>query len=70
MKFIKVHDNTWQKEIYVSINAIESVYPLMLHDGIEVTRISTLGTDNSSFDVAESVDEVMQMIRRAEFCLT
>lgn len=70
MSFIKVHDNkTLEKEIYININAIEAVYPFTMHDNVVVTRISTLAADQPYFTVFESVEEVMQMIRRAELCL-
>ena len=70
MSFIKVHDNkTMEKEIYINIKAIEAVYPFSMHDNVVVTRISTLAADQPYFHVSESVDEVMQMIRRSELCL-
>ena len=71
MSFIKVHDNiTGEKEMYININAIEAVYPFTLHDNVVITRISTLAADQPYFTVSESVDEVMQLIRRSELCLT
>ena len=70
MSFIKVHDNkTWEKEMYININAIEAVYPFTSHDNVVVTRISTLAADQPYFNVSESVDEVMQKIRNVQFCL-
>lgn len=71
MKFIKVHDiETGKQEIYVNISAIESVLPYKNADKTVHTRIYTITGDNSFFAVAESVEEVMQMIRRSELCLT
>lgn len=71
MKFIKVHDHrNPEKEIYINIHAIEAVYKFTMLDNVVVTRISTLAADQPYFNVSESVDEVMQMIRRSELCLT
>lgn len=43
--------------------------PFTIYDNVVVTRISTLAADQPYFHVSESVDEVMQMIRRSELCL-
>ena len=70
MKFIKVHDKeTGKQEIYLNINAIESVMTYKSSDNTEHTRIYTITGDNSFFAAAESVEEVMRMIRRSELCL-
>lgn len=71
MKFIKVHDiETGKQEIYVNISAIESVLPYKNADNTVHTRIYMITDNQDYYAVSESVDEVMQMIRRAEFCLT
>ena len=71
MKFIKVHDHRNPgKEIYINSHAIGAVYKLTMLNNVVVTRISTLAADQPYFNVSESVDEVMQMIRRSELCLT
>lgn len=71
MSFIKVHDKeTGKQEIYLNISAIESVLPYERADNTVHTRIYMITDNQSYYAVAESVDEVMQMIRRSELCLT
>lgn len=71
MSFIKVHDKeTGEQEIYVNTSAIESVLPYKNADNTVHTRIYIITDNQSYYTVAESVDEVMQMIRRSELCLT
>ena len=59
MQFIKLHTKQGS-EIYINVNAIESI---RYDTDVDGTVLTTLGCDDGWFEICETPEEILQMIR-------